>query len=103
MKAKFDHHCDNCRFLGHFLNHDVYLCDHTPSEIGPSLIARFGDEVDQYCSTLLKIFQNNIKYNHLIRGDWHNQITMGYREYLFKYALDCEKAWLLALAIIKEK
>lgn len=55
---KFKHDCDACVFLGHFErppgnlytlknNFDLYYCR---GEIGTTLIARFGDEGEQYAS-----------------------------------------------------
>jgi hypothetical protein len=43
MKPKFEHDCENCTFLGHFYDHDVYQC-------GKSLVARYSSEGSQYWS-----------------------------------------------------
>lgn len=43
MKPKFKHDCESCTFLGHFYDHDVWLC-------GKSLLARYSDEGHEYWS-----------------------------------------------------
>lgn len=45
MKPKFEHNCEDCKFLGHFYAHDVYRCD-------GSVIARYSDEPSEYSSML---------------------------------------------------
>lgn len=43
MKPKYQHDCEDCTFLGHFYDHDVYTCR-------KSVIARYGDQGSQYWS-----------------------------------------------------
>lgn len=43
MKPKFEHDCEDCAFLGHFYDHDVYRC-------GRSILARYGNEGGEYQS-----------------------------------------------------
>lgn len=52
MKPKFQHDCENCEFLGHFHDHDVYKC----GQSGKSLVARFSDEGSEYASWPRAIF-----------------------------------------------
>ena len=48
MEPVFEHDCKNCRFMGHYLKHDVYFC---PSAVPwPTLVARFGDDGPEYTS-----------------------------------------------------
>ena len=60
MKPTFTHDCDKCRFLGTIpsANHgtvDLYVCTNDADPLGPSLIARFGDEGPDYASQPEKI------------------------------------------------
>jgi len=52
MKPRFTHDCDSCRFLGivdiNDGRHDIYVCE--TSLLGPTLIARFGNDGPEYCS-----------------------------------------------------
>lgn len=43
MKPKFKHDCEDCTFVGHFYDHDVYTCDR-------SVVARYSDEPSEYSS-----------------------------------------------------
>ena len=47
MKPKYQHDCQECEFLGHYNNHDLYSCSN-----GPTLIARYGDDGPDYKSGL---------------------------------------------------
>ena len=96
MKPKHTHDCERCTFLGHFCDHDVYICQDSGG-IGPSIIARFGDDGPEYASTPLRIFQRQINENSRIGGnDW----SMPFRDYLFSdKVIPYHKAWMLALAV----
>jgi hypothetical protein len=50
VKPKFTHDCETCTFLGHFYDHDVYLCGNQ------SIIARHGDDGGDYYSMPQSIF-----------------------------------------------
>jgi hypothetical protein len=43
MKPKFKHDCEDCTFVGHFYDHDVYTCN-------KSVVARYSDEPGEYAS-----------------------------------------------------
>jgi hypothetical protein len=47
MKPKFEHDCDDCVFLGHYLENDLYYC---PKE--PTILARYGADGPEYTSGL---------------------------------------------------
>ena len=47
MRPRFTHDCDGCRFLGQFERFDLYFCQKCD---GGSVIARYGDEGDEYAS-----------------------------------------------------
>jgi hypothetical protein len=53
MTAKFQHVCDDCRFLGHYQNADLYFCgpEGMPA-VSSTVIARFSDEASDYVSGL---------------------------------------------------
>lgn len=53
MKPKFKHDCENCTFLGHFYDHDVYKC-------GSSLVARYSDEPSEYASWPKSVFVDTL-------------------------------------------
>lgn len=85
---RFEHDCDNCVFLGHFYDHDVYIC---PSEIssskrGGSILARFGNEGREYASQPLYMLENEINREG---GELMDSNMMEVPYY---------KAWLTALA-----
>lgn len=47
----FTHDCEQCVFLGHYNNHDLYYCGHPDVQQGiPTLIARWGNDGPEYSS-----------------------------------------------------
>lgn len=53
----FQHDCDECVFLGHHHGHDLYFCNKSVA----TLIARYGDEGEDYASGLpLVPFDTNL-------------------------------------------
>lgn len=50
IEPTFEHDCDECAFLGHLLDHDVYVCPQ--GGIGLTLIARYGDKPEENGSGL---------------------------------------------------
>lgn len=48
-EPRYTHDCDDCKFLGHFENYDLYACRQS---WGPTVIARYGDEGGEYISGL---------------------------------------------------
>jgi hypothetical protein len=96
-KSIFTHDCDKCTFLGHYFDHDVYVCK---TEISRgSIIARFGNEGSEYASCPLDLFIGGLTDGHRI-GDCPQTWSMSYLEYLFSDKV-CTyiKAWVLALTI----
>lgn len=50
-RARFAHHCADCRFLGAFGGHDLYACTKDASdELGPMILIRYGIEPEDYRS-----------------------------------------------------
>jgi len=97
MAPKYKHDCSQCTFLGHFANHDVYVCQ-IQGESLTSLIARYGDDGPEYASCPVKVFQESVANNYTIGGS--NMPDMPYQEYLFSpYISTYEKAWTLALML----
>lgn len=47
-KPRYQHDCQNCRFMGSISKYDIWVCDHPT--IGPSIIARYGNDGPQYAS-----------------------------------------------------
>lgn len=47
-KQIYKHDCDKCVFLGHYHEHDLYVCPN-----GPTVLGRFGDIGYEYLSGLL--------------------------------------------------
>ncbi len=45
---RYKHDCDKCKPLGMFLDRDLYFCN----AIHDTVIARYGDEPDEYISGL---------------------------------------------------
>lgn len=46
-KPAFTHDCDHCKFIGHLLDHDIYVC---PQSGYPTIVARFGSDGPEYTS-----------------------------------------------------
>jgi len=105
-EPKFEHNCINCKFLGHYLGHDVYLCSlndpqSKASGLGTSILARFGDEGPEYASSPLSIFQRLLENNENVRdGD----VIMPIQEWIFHTdKCNYHAAWMLALTVQKMK
>jgi hypothetical protein len=43
----FQHDCDDCVFIGHYADHDLYRC---PQMGMPTIVARYGDDGAGYTS-----------------------------------------------------
>jgi hypothetical protein len=86
---KYTHDCNNCRFLGHYFDHDVYLC-------GESVIARYGNEPEEYASGHIKTFFRVLRTNE--RTGWKNeqgeQVSASWQEYFIQFA--GKQKWMLA-------
>lgn len=55
---KYTHDCDKCQFLGIAHDHDLYVCGaRVIPGMGPSVIARFGNEGPEYLSVPWKILE----------------------------------------------
>ena len=50
MEPRYKHVCDDCKFLGHHKDADVYLCK---GSLGRTMILRYGDECSNYSSSPL--------------------------------------------------
>jgi len=97
MTPKFKHDCNGCKFLGHFLGYDVYVCPHGTS-LYTNLIARWGNEGHEYASNELENFQKMMRERtEKITGIEIG--TMAFQDFVFSpQAIDYHRAWLLALA-----
>lgn len=49
----FEHDCDKCQFLGQYIGHDLYSC-------GDSVIARNGDQGDEYMSSPVEYARDHV-------------------------------------------
>lgn len=60
MYARFTHDCECCKFLGHRIDHDWYIC----GDLGgmSTLVARYGNDGPEYWSSLVAIVQNDEHY-----------------------------------------
>lgn len=47
---RYVHDCEQCKFLGLYEEYDLYFCDQ--NKFGPTVVARYGDEGDEYTSGL---------------------------------------------------
>jgi hypothetical protein len=97
MKPKYQHDCDQCKFLGQFYGFDVYTCVGSD----PSIIARFSSDGPDYYSTSVSTFKKHVTENILIGGkDQDGEWQMTFAEYLFSHKCsNYHKAWLTALAV----
>jgi hypothetical protein len=100
MQPVFEHDCTNCTFLGHYFDHDVYICKGATRS---SIIGRYGNEGSQYASSPLESFIGGLTDGHRI-GSPSEGWSMPYLEYLFSDKV-CPyiKAWVLALTLTGAK
>jgi hypothetical protein len=105
-KPLFQHDCDKCEFLGHFFDHDVYICSPQGFEtcVGKtaSVIARYGDNGPEYTSSLVSVLKEQFfSREHTIglAAAFGINEPMVFQDFLFsEYAFDAYKAMVLALA-----
>lgn len=89
MTPQFEHDCQNCQFLGHWYNHDVYLCAGAESDLGGSLVCRYGDRPPDYASAPIAVWADPDRWDPSHRiggrdtngdvGDW----SMPYSQFIF--------------------
>ena len=46
-KPRYQHDCDNCRYLGEYNEYDLYYC---PQGGYPTVLARYGNQGEEYTS-----------------------------------------------------
>lgn len=100
MTPKFKHDCDTCRFLGHHYGYDVYVCEgQLSASLGPSIIARYGDEGLEYASGIVDLALQGIWTNGEISytGDGKACSTT-WEEHIVSNGGDYHLAWLVALS-----
>lgn len=54
---RFPHGCTSCRFLGNDEHHDLYHCPNCESDMGGTLLARYGSEDSHYLSSPVSIVE----------------------------------------------
>lgn len=52
---RFKHHCDACEWRFQYGQYDMYFCSQADSDMGGTILARYGDEDSQYASYPLAI------------------------------------------------
>jgi hypothetical protein len=87
MKPKFQHDCDKCEFLGHYFDHDVYVClpqgfESCEGATAGSIIARHGDDGPEYASSPLPHFQSQLFDREHTIG-LGNGKSMPFQDFLF--------------------
>ena len=96
----FQHDCEKCEFWGVFYGHDVWYCqDSDGGVLGGSLIARHGDDGPDYGSTPLSVLLRQLNDPYHMIGDHQNNVTMPYRDWVWKHGQNYAKAWIMALAV----
>ena len=58
MKPIFEHDCESCTFLGHFYDHDVYMCSER------SIVARRSSEPGDYSSMPKASFVRSLEHDN---------------------------------------
>ena len=58
MTKKFTHDSDDCEFLGHFFDHDVYTCE---GSFAQTIIARYGNDGHEYASTPVYMLKSSLE------------------------------------------
>ncbi|MHA2427575.1 MAG: hypothetical protein ACXADB_06095 [Candidatus Hermodarchaeia archaeon] len=109
-EPKFEHNCTGCKFLGHYLGYDVYICSPNDpqskaSGLGTSILARFGNDGPDYASSPLSIFQRMVENNENVKDSTVDPpVTMPFQEWVFQTD-KCvyHAAWMLALTVQKMK
>lgn len=98
MQPKFQHDCNKCEFLGHYYDHDVYICEREEFPRS-SVVARYGDDGPAYASMPSCILRDTlVDPEHRINVTRDDK-TILYREWLFSNPLPFVKAMVLALAV----
>ena len=97
---QFVHDCDRCRFYGHLLGQDVYVCP--DGALGPSLVARHGDDGPAYGSSPLSLFLDQLTSNGWISGTANGEPwRLRFRDYLVSpHAIPCHRAWLVVVGLL---
>lgn len=100
-QPKFQHDCNDCKYLGTFFNLDVYLC--SKSGRG-SIIARFGNDGPDYYSSRISVLLNElINPNNKINIEISDE-PIPMIDWIFsEEGLDYYKAWVIALATLSIK
>jgi hypothetical protein len=88
---KYQHDCKACKFLGHYVGYDVYIC---PSN--PSIIGRFADDPSEYHSMILTDFQDLIRENKPI--GFANEKPVPFQTFVMSGKCRYFQAWIFALA-----
>jgi hypothetical protein len=81
MKPKFVHDYEDCKFLGHWYNHDVWL-HHREGDCG-SILARYGNEPWEYASSPIEDCFGPEMYYKERRIGLSDGTAMPYFEYIF--------------------
>lgn len=102
MQPKFQHDCNTCRFIGHYFNHDVYICSSCPIiarySNGESIIARYGNGESDFASSDLSYFLKLIIKNNSIQQI--GEVIVPFQDYLFsEYVSQYHKAWAVAIIV----
>lgn len=93
---KFMHDCKHCEYLGHFFDHDVYLCPGVL--LSETVIARYGDDRPDYASFPTSVLKDSIRANGQISGypGWQ----MAYQDYVFSdKCIKSTRAMILGLVM----
>jgi hypothetical protein len=70
VKPKFTHDCEACTFLGHFYDHDVYICR-------KSIVARHGHDGGDYYSMPQSIFTDQLTNENWARDQHMRAMAAG--------------------------
>lgn len=55
MESQFKHDCDACQLVGQDAKHDFYFCARADTDMGGSVIARYGSDCPNYASAPVSI------------------------------------------------
>lgn len=70
MPPRFTHDCDRCRFIGQHGDFDIYVCARpADSVLGPTLLARYGDDGPEYASMDASVMRYNLAHLQAHRAD----------------------------------
>lgn len=94
-KPRYNHDCDNCKFLGCYKEFDVYWCVGSQSIGGGSIILRFSDVVNEYISSPVSCVLYADEYDEVMIKVAKYLLRKGYLSLKFNEECVKKDEWLM--------